>query len=328
MKIRLTHLDGKIPNLALMKLSHWHKERGDEVYFTKRSRKDMFEPEYDRVYGSSIFTFSEKKQKRFLIDFPNAIVGGTGFDNGITIERMINQAVYEKYDYDIYPDFEHSLGFSQRGCRLKCKFCVVSKKEGKNVHSNWIDEIYRGEPYPKNLLLLDNDFFGQEDWEKKSQDIIDGGYKVSFNQGINIRLVDDQAAETLPHIKYYDPKFKTRRLYTAWDNLGDEKIFLKGAEKLAKNGIPMGHLMVYMLIGFKKNETWDDIFYRFKILTDLGCLPYPMVYNNKDRELKKFQRWVIMRHHQFVPWEEYNVSVRYVGGSKKSEGYEQVDMFG
>jgi hypothetical protein len=117
-------------------------------------------------------------------------------------------------------------------------------------------------------------------------------------------------------------------LYTAWDNLGDEKIFLKGAEKLAKNGIPMGHLMVYMLIGFKKNETWDDIFYRFKILTDLGCLPYPMVYNNKDRELKKFQRWVIMRHHQFIPWEEYNVSVRYVGGSKKSEGYEQVDMFG
>tara|TARA_R100000781_G_scaffold16003_6_gene13145 strand:- start:875 stop:1861 length:987 start_codon:yes stop_codon:yes gene_type:complete len=328
MKIRLTHLDGKIPNLALMKLSHWHKQRGDEVYFTKRSRKDMFEPDYDRVYGSSIFTFSEKKQQRFLQSFPNAIVGGTGFENDITIENLIGLPVYEKYDYKIYPDFEHSIGFSQRGCRLKCKFCVVSKKEGKNVHSNWIDEIYRGEPYPKNLLLLDNDFFGQEDWEKKSQDIIDGGYKVSFNQGINIRLVDDQAAETLPHIKYYDPKFKTRRLYTAWDNLGDEKIFLKGAEKLAKNGIPMGHLMVYMLIGFKKNETWDDIFYRFKILTDLGCLPYPMVYNNKDRELKKFQRWVIMRHHQFIPWEEYNVSVRYVGGSKKSEGYEQVDMFG
>tara|TARA_R110001583_G_scaffold126974_2_gene278581 strand:- start:449 stop:1432 length:984 start_codon:yes stop_codon:yes gene_type:complete len=325
MKIRLTHLDGKIPNLALMKLSHWHKSRDDEVYFTKRSRKDMFEPEYDRVYGSSIFTFSEKKQKRFLIDFPKAIVGGTGFDNGITIERLINQPVYEKYDYDIYPDFEHSIGFSQRGCRLKCKFCVVSKKEGVNVHSNWIDEIYRGEPYPKNLLLLDNDFFGQPDWKKKAKQIIDGGYKVSFNQGINIRLIDDQAAETLPEIKYYDPKFKARRLYTAWDNLGDEKIFLKGAEKLAKNGIPMNHLMVYMLIGFKKNETWDDIFYRFKMLVDLGCLPYPMVYNNKDRQLKKFQRWVIMRHHQFIPWEEYNVSVRYVGGSSKDSN--QTSLF-
>jgi len=325
MKIRLTHLDGKIPNLALMKLSHWHKERGDEVYFTKSSRRNMFEPEYDRVYGSSIFTFSEKKQALFLANFPGAIVGGTGFDNGITVEKLINKAVYEKYDYDIYPDFEHSLGFSQRGCRLKCKFCVVSKKEGKNVHSNWIDEIYRGEPYPKNLLLLDNDFFGQPDWKEKSQQIIDGGYKVSFNQGINIRLIDDQAAETLPEIKYYDPKFKARRLYTAWDNLGDEKVFLKGAEKLAKNGIPMNHLMVYMLIGFKKNETWDDIFHRFKVLTDLGCLPYPMVYNNKDRELKKFQRWVIMRHYQFIPWEEYNVSVRYVGGSSKN--FDQTSLF-
>ena len=295
------------------------------MYFTKSSRRNMFEPEYDRVYGSSIFTFSEKKQALFLANFPGAIVGGTGFDNGITVEKLINKAVYEKYDYDIYPDFEHSLGFSQRGCRLKCKFCVVSKKEGKNVHSNWIDEIYRGEPYPKNLLLLDNDFFGQPDWKEKSQQIIDGGYKVSFNQGINIRLIDDQAAETLPEIKYYDPKFKARRLYTAWDNLGDEKVFLKGAEKLAKNGIPMNHLMVYMLIGFKKNETWDDIFHRFKVLTDLGCLPYPMVYNNKDRELKKFQRWVIMRHYQFIPWEEYNVSVRYVGGSSKN--FDQTSLF-
>jgi len=305
MKVRITHLDGKIPNLALMKLSRWHKAKGDEVHFYKTSTQNMFEPYYDRVYGSSIFTFSKKKQDRFLRSFPNAIVGGTGFDTNITIEQLIGMPRYEHYDYDIYPDFEHSIGFTQRGCRLKCKFCVVSKKEGKNVDNDSIENIYRGKPYPKNLLLLDNDFFGQPDWETKAAKIIDGGYKVSFNQGINIRLVDDRAAETLPSIKYYDAKFKVRRLYTAWDNIGDEKIFLKGAEKLAKNGIPMRHLMVYMLIGFKKNETWDDIFYRFNILVDLGCLPYPMVYNNKDKELKKFQRWVIRRYHQFVPWEEY-----------------------
>ena len=144
MKVRLTHLDGKIPNLALMKLAHWHKSQGDEVFFSKKSTKDMFEPDYDRVYGSSIFTFSQKKQQKFLQNFPNAIVGGTGFDNQITIENIIGKPVYENYDYESYPDFEHSIGFSQRGCRLKCKFCVVSKKEGKNVHSNWIDEVYRG----------------------------------------------------------------------------------------------------------------------------------------------------------------------------------------
>ena len=247
-------------------------------------------------------------------------IGGTGWDLKTSLPSSIELL---PPDYSLY-DYPHSIGFTMRGCRFRCKFCVVPEKEGKPYQNSTIGEIWRQRD-SDFVMLLDNDFFGQPDWKEKSQQIIDGGYKVSFNQGINIRLIDDQAAETLPEIKYYDPKFKARRLYTAWDNLGDEKIFLKGAEKLAKNGIPMNHLMVYMLIGFKKNETWDDIFYRFKMLVDLGCLPYPMVYNNKDRQLKKFQRWVIMRHHQFIPWEEYNVSVRYVGGSSKDSN--QTSLF-
>src|SRR6266436_1647510 len=37
-----------------------------------------------------------------------------------------------KPDYSLYPKFTGSLGFTQRGCRLSCKFCVVPIKEGKN----------------------------------------------------------------------------------------------------------------------------------------------------------------------------------------------------
>ena len=33
--IRLTHIDGKLPNLALMKLAHYHRQNGDEIYFSK-----------------------------------------------------------------------------------------------------------------------------------------------------------------------------------------------------------------------------------------------------------------------------------------------------
>ena len=308
MEIRITHLDGKLPNIALMKLSHWHKSNGDNVHFYRTARKELFEPKYDVVYGSSIFSFNEKKQQTFLKSFPNAIVGGTGFKSLKTIEAHIGILRYEKYDYKLYPEFENSIGFTQRGCRLKCKFCVVGKKEGANVDNDLVANIWRGDPYPKNLILLDNDFFGQPNWESKANEIIDGNFRACFCQGINIRLIDDKSAQVLPHIQYYDNKFKNRRLYTAWDNLGDEKIFLKGAKKLQDQGIPMRHLMVYMLIGFKKNETMGDILYRFNILKNLGCLAYPMVYNNKDKELKRFQKWAVRRYHEFVAWEDYSAA--------------------
>ena len=208
MEVRITHLDGKLPNIALMKLSHWHKSNGDNVHFYRTARKELFEPKYDVVYGSSIFSFNEKKQQTFLKSFPNAIVGGTGFKSLKTIEAHIGILRYEKYDYKLYPEFENSIGFTQRGCRLKCKFCVVGKKEGANVDNDLVANIWRGDPYPKNLILLDNDFFGQPNWESKANEIIDGNFRACFCQGINIRLIDDKSAQVLPHIQYYDNKFK------------------------------------------------------------------------------------------------------------------------
>lgn len=309
MRVRITHLDGKLPNLALMRLSYAHRKNGDFIYFTKSARRELFEENYDRVYGSSIFTFNKKKQDTFLKNFPNAIIGGTGFQTTTTIEDVIPDNG-EHFDYSIYPEFQDSIGFSQRGCRLRCKFCVVPQKEGKNKDNKTIAEIWRGNPYPKNILLLDNDFFGQPLWEQKANELIDGQYKVCFSQGINIRLIDDRAAEYLPNIKYYDSKFKTKRLYTAWDNLGDKKIFFKGVERLEKFGTPAQHLMVYMLVGFKPNETMEDILSRFNDIVALGCKPYPMVYNNSNILLKKFQRWAIMRHYQFIDWNTYSSTKR------------------
>lgn len=64
-RIRITQIDGKLPNLALMKLSHYYKSQGHEVYFEKSVLKSLFEPEYDYVFGSSIFTTSQKN-KRYL----------------------------------------------------------------------------------------------------------------------------------------------------------------------------------------------------------------------------------------------------------------------
>jgi hypothetical protein len=227
----------------------------------------------------------------------------------------------ECYDYSIYPTFTGSIGFTQRGCRLKCGFCVVPKKEGKARPVSTIAQIYRGEPWPKHLHLLDNDFFGQprEQWEARLDEIRSGGFKVCLNQGINIRMIDETSAAALAAIPYYDDSFTTRRLYTAWDNIGDEERFFAGVECLEKHGIPPRHLMVYMLIGYDKRETWERIFHRFNRMVVRGIRPYPMVFGDRDRmlptggynarigrkTLADFQRWAIRRAYEFVPFEGY-----------------------
>ena len=306
MKIRLTQIDGKLPNLALMKFAHWHRAQGDEVHLARTPTPTLFEEQYDRVYASSIFRWSDKVVGRLRLAYPESVTGGTGGDDMQTVESVIGVDDYESYDYSIYPDYPFSLGFTQRGCRLNCGFCIVPKKEGKPRALNSIRDIWR-EGTPRCVVLLDNDFFGQpeQDWRDRIQEMREGDFKVSFNQGVNIRMVNTESAAALASVKYYDGQFKARRLYTAWDNMGQEKVFFRGLEELERAGIPGRHLMVYMLIGYDPKETWERILYRYQRLKDAGCLPFPMVYGNLDRELKMFQRWVVRRYDHFVSWEDY-----------------------
>jgi len=325
--IRLTQIDGKLPNLALMKLAHWHRAQGDDVHFSRHVERGIFEPAYDRVYGSAIFSYSADRVRTLREQFPGAVVGGTwNMADVTTVEQAVGEGVYEHHDYSIFPSFDASIGFTARGCRLKCGFCVVPAKEGRPRSVNTIHDIWRGEDYPRHIHLLDNDFFGQprEQWEARIAEIRDGGFKVCLNQGINIRLVSDDAAAALASIKYYDDAFKVRRLYTAWDNLKDERIFMRGVDRLHAAGIPPTHLMVYMLIGWDEAETWERLFYRFNRMVALGIRPYPMVYGDRHRKLPlgglnadigkrtlgEFQRWVIRKAYTFVPFDEYDVNAK------------------
>jgi hypothetical protein len=306
MRVRLTQIDGALPNLALMNLADWHLSRGDEVVTTRGLERDFFEGDYERVYGSAIFKFSRDRIARFRASWPGAILGGTGTDSTQTVEDVVG-GPHEGYDYSGYPDFDNSIGFTQRGCRLKCKFCVVPKKEGKNRSAGTIASIWRGDPYPKNLHLLDNDFFGQPEWRERVDEIVSGGFKVSLTQGINVRLIDDNAAAALATMDYRNADFTRKQVYTAWDNLGDEKVFFRGVDTLERAGIPPQHLMSYMLIGYDPNETWDRIWHRFAAMCERGISPYPMVYDERRADLKCFQRWVIARGgmYRFVGWGEY-----------------------
>lgn len=325
-RVRLTQIDGKLPNLALMKLSAWHKERGDEVHFSRSPYRGIFEPEYDRVYGSAIFDFSTERVSRLRLEFPGVIVGGTwNTADPTTVEDLIGDE-FAGLDYSFWPDFTGSLGFTARGCRLRCGFCVVPKKEGKPRMVNTVADIWRGNPFPRHLHLLDNDFFGQprSDWEARIDEIQRGNFKVCFNQGINIRMVGEPEAAALASVLHSNDRFDERIIYTAWDNIGDERRFFEGVDRLERHGIPSFRLRVYMLVGYDPRETWERLLYRFNRMTARQIRPYPMIYGDRnkrlplggcnqdisDRTLAEFQRWVIRRGYAITPFENYDVNAK------------------
>ena len=129
-RVLLLQLDGKLPNLALMRIAAHHRERGDELEIRHGAQfGGLFDQGFDRVYASAIFERTRPLAQRVLATYPQAVIGGTGWDVARTIEDI--GITTERVDYSIYPDYRHSIGFTQRGCRLKCPFCVVPAKEGR-----------------------------------------------------------------------------------------------------------------------------------------------------------------------------------------------------
>lgn len=307
--IALLHADGKLPNLALMRLATRLRARGEEVrLMVPGDRAGLFDRP-TRCYGSSIFAFSTKTRAVMEREWGAVTWGGTG----VRVESSLSEVEPIDWeavapDYSLYPWFAPSLGFTQRGCRLSCKFCVVPRKEGKPSSVGTIASIWRGAPHAKKIVLLDNDFFGQprEAWQERVREIREGGFRVALSQGINVRQVDEESAAALASIEYRDNDFRNRVLYTAWDNLGDEGIFKRGVATLGAAGIPARHLRVYMLVGFRPGETFDEILYRFGELVALGCEPYPMPFDQGRKDLKAFQRWAVTGLYRSIPWASYD----------------------
>lgn len=278
LKVGLIQFDGKWQNLALLKLSAWHKKRGDEVIWIDLTG---FE-DIDRWYGSSIF------------------MGGSGYDLDSKLPDDIEH---------LCPDYEqfqtkHSIGFTSRGCIRNCKFCIVRAKEGKMKEWADFNEFLRH----TKVLLLDNNFLASPKWKEKLQFLIKNKIKVSFCQGLDIRLVDDENAKLLAKVKWYNPKFRERRLYFAFDDPRLEKVVRRGVEILNRNGIQSKYLMFYMLTNF--NTTWEEDWKRFRILEELGVDPYVMIYDRDraPRKKKDFARWINQRRYKKVSFEKYDRS--------------------
>lgn len=307
MRILLLQLDGRLPNIALMRIAAHHA--GDEVVIRRGGERKLWDDPWDKVYASAIFLKTRPAIERVLSEYPGAIIGGTGYDLTRTLEQIGIST--RRQDYSIYPGFQSSIGFTQRGCRLRCSFCVVPQKEGAMRGEQSIHDIWRGDPWPRELLLLDNDFFGQPAWRERHREIVDGHFRVSFCQGINARFLFDEAAEAVASMDYRSIDMQTRRIYTAWDNLKDENRLFDGLNRLVRYGVNPDHIMVYILCGYWPGETHADRDYRRQRLRDFGARPYPMPYV-RTPELVGFQRWVVgaydkpsKQHPQGIPWRDW-----------------------
>lgn len=337
--VLLIQMDGKFPNLALMRISAHHKGRGDTVTLRHIGNAEALNrehlAEYGQVYASLIFKWNRSVAEYLKTIRPDAVIGGSGWDlvaNGaddglinITERKRESDVVrLEDYgittkekDYSLYPNYLNSIGFTQRGCRMACSFCGVPVLEGKVRSDESVAGIWRGDGHPKNLIIWDNDTFGEKDWRSTFRAIQDGGYRVSFNQGVNARLMSEENAEVFAATPCYDDDFKTRRWYTAWDNRNDEEILFRGLRHMVKYGIKPDQIMVYMLMGYWPGETAEDREFRRKRLREFGVRPYPMVWNRSPhgrckcpdciarRELTGFQRWVIYAYDKRVSWADW-----------------------
>ena len=196
MRVGLIDVDGhgKFPNLALMKISAYHKTKGDEVDWYS-----AFGGWYDVVYMAKVFSFTAD-YGYVISNAAKVVKGGTGYDYSVVLPEDIDRM---QPDYTIYPkiDKHTAYGFLTRGCPNKCKWCVVPKKEGNIRPYMDVDDIAINSRH--NLVLMDNNILAAREYALMQFDkIIKGGYRVDFNQGLDARLVDDEIAQKLASIRW------------------------------------------------------------------------------------------------------------------------------
>ena len=276
MKIGLIDVDGhRWPNLCLMKLSAYHKARGDTVEWHDGRKR------YDLVYMSRVFTDSYSKDYAGSIRADQIIRGGTGYglDN-----KLPDEVEHTRPDYTLYPQFAGTAyGFLSRGCPRGCGFCIVGEKEGrKAVAVADLSEFWAGE---KEIKLLDANLLACPDWERLLHQLADSGATVDFTQGLDVRLITPEKVAALNRVK-------TKMLHFAWDNPADDlrPYFKRFAELTAVKD--WRKRRVYVLTNY--GSTHEQDLYRIYTLREMGFDPYVMVFEKSTASpvTRKLQQWV------------------------------------
>lgn len=272
MRISLIDVDSKIPNLALMKISAYHKQKGDAVGFNLRNP--------DKIYSSIIFKKNRGKAFSKPLDGIEVIYGGSGFDLSV---KLPDEIEYLKPDYDLYPS-SFSQGFTTRGCIRNCHFCLVPIKEGKLVHWQHPKEFYDGRF--DTMMIMDNNWLADRDWFfETSQWIIDNDLTV-IEGGMDVRLIDNEIIEQLKnlHMSIWHFAFD----YTSIESIVREKIqLLQDCNISTKNSC-----LFYVYCS--GDESYADALYRCNVLRSIHATPFLMFdpEYQKTGRIKRLIKWV------------------------------------
>ena len=290
-KIGIVSVDSKIPNLALMKISAYHKSKGDKVELFY----PLFSP-FDLVYASKVYT--DTPDDLYLPN--NTIRGGSGYDLKTTLPDEM-ELIYP--DYSLF-NCDYAMGFTSRGCVRNCPWCIVPEKEGK---IRMVSDIYQFWDGQSHLRLLDSNLTALPDhFEKIINQFIKEKIYIDFSQGLDIRLLTSEMAKLLSVVRLW------KQIHFAWDSMSDEQAVRKGIQILKSFGMNRNKVMFYVLIGF--DTIPEEDLYRVEVLKGLNIDPFVMPFNKKDKYQRNFARWVNHKAiFRSVGWEEYRRSKREVG---------------
>jgi len=280
-KIGLIDVDSHhYPNLALMKISAYHKSKGDTVEWWNAFMS------YDRVYQAKIFTEDYTKDNEYFIKADEVIKGGTGYD---LKNKLPNEIEHIFPDYSIYPTKDTAYGFLTRGCPRGCHFCIVAEKEGrKSIQVADLTEFWNGQ---KNIDVLDPNLLACKNHITLLKQLSETNSTVNPNQGLDCRLLTEDNI-------YWLNQIKIKTIHYAWDYMREEMSVIKGLELYNKYGKirEKRNKVVYVLVNY--DTTMEENLYRIYKLRDMGYAPYVMIYNkpSASKEIKRLQRWTNNRY--------------------------------
>ena len=263
------------PNLALMKISAWHKAKGDDVEFVFPLKH------YDKIYVSKVFTDLYTKEPDTCLLADEIIKGGTGYD-------LQNKLPYEVEhimpDYSLYKIKNTAYGFLTRGCPRACPFCIVANKEGrKSIKVADLKEWHTNE---KNIVLLDPNILACEQSYELLEQLANSNSWIDFSQGLDARLLNRDNIELLN-------RCKIKRLHFAWDMLCWSDKVKAGLELYNQFGKvkEVRRKFVYILTNY--NTTHEQDLMRVAELQKLDYDPYIMIYNKPQapRITRHLQRY-------------------------------------